>query len=121
MEAIKNIKMSKKLLAEIGKIKSDYGNNVDKYGKSVRAAIELNWYYGHYGSSSTYDIMGDLDKKILNQAASSFLTRNFNEVMKEVAKIYKEKAIEELPNLLKQKELIEELIGELKWNLNNHL
>ena len=114
-QALSNIEMSKKILSEIEKTKSDYGKNIDKYDRSIYVEkIRFNWYYGSYGSSSVYDVIHNyFDKELVNKAISSYLTKNFEDVMKEVANAYLNQAKDAKQELVSQKEIIEKFLKEI--------
>lgn len=113
--ALNNIQMSKKILSEIEKTKNNYGTNIDKYDRNIVAEkISFNWYYGSYGSSSVYDILhNQFNKELVNKAISSYLTKNFKEVMKEISNAYLNEAKAAKQNLVSQKEIIEKFLEEL--------
>ena len=115
--ALDNIQMSKKILSEIEKTKAnDYGTNIDKYARNIVAEkISFNWYYGSYGSSSVYDILhNQFNQQLVNKAISSYLTKNFKDVMKEISNAYLDEARKAKQNLVSQKEIIEKFLEELE-------
>jgi hypothetical protein len=115
MEALKLAGMAKKIRIEKDKKQSDYGKNVDKYARNIVVNdIKFNWYEGSFGSSSVYDILhNQFDHRTVSDAASSFMTQNFELFMEHLASHYETLARKEMDKLLKQKEEIEDCIAQL--------
>lgn len=115
MEALKLANMAKKIRVEKDKIQSDYGKNVDKYARSIVVnGIKFNWYHGSFGSSSVYGILhNQFDNQIVCDAASSFLTQNFELFMEHLAIHHEALARKEMDKLIKQKQEIEDCIEQI--------
>jgi hypothetical protein len=115
MEALKLADIAKKIRIEKEKIQSDYGKNVDKYARNVVIkSMNFNWYKGSFGNSSVYNILHDqFDHQTVCDAASSFMTQNFELFMEHLAIHHESLAKKEMDKLLKQKEEIENCIAQL--------